>query len=406
MHKDNRITVLYVHANNRDIGGADYCLFKLAAELDRNVFRPVVCLSEKTEVLDLYKNEGIKTYLIDMERIKKSKNPFYLTKLLLKFIPTVHGIRKIIKQENVNLVHGNDLLDIYGPVAARTSHVPALQHCRMILPKSSILKYLLTHVTYYINNTMVVISEGVRDAMYPFANKTNEPKITVCHDWFDFDSIGHGASSSDIRQELSIDDGACLIGVVGRLEPWKGQHVFLKAANIVAKEFPSAVFLIVGGAVQGRYRENYKANLESMAIQFGISDRVIFTGHRNDISDIMSSLDIFVLSSVTPEPLGQVVMEAGACGKPAIVSDAGGPPEIITHGKTGCLYPIGDHKQLAKNIIHLLKNPIIASQMGVAAKKKIEKSFNKKALSERIMQLYTKLEQTEYSLFSKGDEDR
>ena len=391
MHKDDRITVLYVHANNRDIGGADYCLFKLSAELDKNVFRPVVCLSEKTEVLDLYKNEGIKTYLIDMERIKKSKNPLYLAKLLFKFIPTIRRIREIIKQENVDLVHGNDLLDIYGPIAARMSHVPAVQHCRMILPKSSILKYLLTHITYYINNTVVMISKGVRDEMYPFANKINVPKITICHDWFDFDSIGHGTSLADIRQEFSIADGACLIGVVGRLEPWKGQHVFLKAANIVAKEVPYAVFLIVGGAVQGRNRENYKTNLESMAKQFGIRDRVFFTGHRNDIADIMSSLDIFVLSSVTPEPLGQVVMEAGACAKPVIASDAGGPPEIITHGKTGYLYPIGDHKEMAKKIIHLLKNPIIASEMGIAAKKNIEQSFNKKTLSDRIMKLYTEL---------------
>jgi len=105
-------SILYVHANNRDIGGADYCLFKLASQLDKTRYRPVVCLSQKTKVLELYKKEGIKTHVIDMERIKKSVNPFFLANLAYKFFFTVKKLRTIIKQEQIDLVHGNDLLDI------------------------------------------------------------------------------------------------------------------------------------------------------------------------------------------------------------------------------------------------------------------------------------------------------
>ena len=117
MKREKKVNVLYVHANNTDIGGADYCLFKLAAELDKNQFSPVVCLSKKTEILELYNREGIKTYIIDMERIKKSKNLLYMFKVLIKFLPTIQHIRKIIKNEQIDIVHGNDLLDIYGPIA-------------------------------------------------------------------------------------------------------------------------------------------------------------------------------------------------------------------------------------------------------------------------------------------------
>ena len=144
MRQDKIITVLYVHANNMDIGGADYCLFKLASELDKELFRPVVCLSEKTEILDLYNKAGIKTYLIDMERIKKNKDPIYLLKFLFKFIPTVQRIRKIILYEQVDVVHGNDLLDIYGPIAGRLSRIPVTQYVRWILVSPVWLKKLLT----------------------------------------------------------------------------------------------------------------------------------------------------------------------------------------------------------------------------------------------------------------------
>jgi len=106
-------TILYVHANNRDIGGADYCLFKLASQLDKTMYRPVVCLSQKTNVLELYEKEGIKTHVIDMERIKKSVNALYLFKLIYKFFFTIHTLRTIIRQEQVNLVRGNNHLDFY-----------------------------------------------------------------------------------------------------------------------------------------------------------------------------------------------------------------------------------------------------------------------------------------------------
>lgn len=388
MKKEKKVSVLYVHANNTDIGGADYCLFKLASELDKNQFRPVVCLSKKTEILELYNREGIKTYIIDMERIKKSKNSLYLFKLLIKFLPTIQHIRRIIKNEQIDLVHGNDLLDIYGPIAGRFAQIPAVQHCRMILPGQSIVKWLLTHIAYHINHTIVAISKGVENDMFSFAEKKIFCKIIVCHDWFDFDSIGHGASFSDIRKEFTIADNAPIVGVVGRLEPWKGQHVFLKAAAIVSKMFPRSVFFIVGGSVKGRGREKYSDELKKLAFDLGIKDEVIFLGHRNDICDIMSSLDIFVLSSVTPEPLGQVVMEASACGKPVIASDTGGPPEIITHGETGLLYPMGDHEKMAEAIIYLLTNPNVAFEMGIASKKRVEDVFNKKTLCTRIENVY------------------
>ena len=140
--------------------GTDARASGTGAELDKEKFRPIVCLSKKTEILDLYKNAGIKTYLINMERIKKHRNPLFLLKLLVKFIPTVQALRKIIQNEQVDIIHGNDLLDIYGPIAGKLSKIPTVQHCRMILFKASLIILLFKNFSnfFVVNNNSSINS--------------------------------------------------------------------------------------------------------------------------------------------------------------------------------------------------------------------------------------------------------
>ena len=390
MKKEKKVNVLYVHANNTDIGGADYCLFKLASELDKNQFRPVVCLSKKTEILELYNREGIKTYIIDMERIKKSKNPLYLFKLLIKFVPTIQHIRRIIKNEQIDLVHGNDLLDIYGPIAGRLSRIPVTQYVRWILVSPAWLKKLLTHIVYSINDIVMTVSDGVAREMFSM-NGAVLPNITTCYDWIDMDKVGHSEKGTDIKKEFSIPPEVPVIGCVGRIEHWKGQDVFVKAAAEVLDSFPETRFLIVGGIVEGRGRETYSIQLKTLARELNIEDKIIFAGHRSDVSDVMKSFDIFIHSSITPDPLPGVVMEAMCCSRPVIGANAGGVPEEVADGITGMLYPPGDHKQMAEKIIRLLEHPKFARQMGEAGKKRVEEVFNKKTLCTRIENVYREM---------------
>ncbi len=382
--------ILYVHANNQDVGGADYCLFKLASELDRKRFRPVVCLSRETEIMDLYRKEGIRTYVIDMERIKKSSNPFYPAKLLYRFFPTVNAIREIIRDENIDMVHGNDLLDIYGPVAGILEKKPTTQYVRWILESPGWLKTVITWIVYHINDRVMTVSDGVAKTMFS-KNGRIRPGTVTCYDWIDMEKVGHGQKGGDIRKEFGIPEEAPLAGCVGRLDYWKGQEVYVKAAAIVLRKFPEARFLVVGGSVAGRGRESCQESLQTLARQLRIEDRVIFTGHRPDIANVMASLDIFVHSSITPDPLPGVVMEAMYCRTPVVGADAGGVPEEVENERTGFLYQPGEHWDMAHKICLLLKHPGLAQNMGVAGRKRITRIFEKQALCRRIENIYTKM---------------
>jgi len=387
MNRNNKIKVLYLHANNKDIGGADYCLFKLADQLNKVKFTSIVCLSMETSILDLYKKAGIKVYLIDMERIKKSKNPFYLMKLFLKLIPTIQRIRKIIQEENVDIVHGNDLLDIYGSIAGRLSRKSVTQYVRWILVSHSIFKNLLTNVVYILNNKVITVSDGVAKEMFS-NNGQIKSNVVTCFDWIDMAKVGLRERGNDIRKQFNISPETPLVGVVGRLEYWKGQEVFIRAASVVIKFFPKAMFIIVGGVVEGRGREHYGEMLQKLVIDLKIQENVIFTGQRTDIYNIMKSLDILVHSSVTPDPLPGVIMEAMFCSKPVVGANAGGVPEEIVDGETGILYTPGAHREMAEAIIYLIENPYVAKQMGEAGKKRVEKVFNKNILCAKMEGIY------------------
>ena len=109
-----RVKILFVHANNYDVGGADYCLFKMVKELDQEVFDPLVLLSKPTAVTELYKKNNIRYLVQPIVRLQKTKNPFKLIRTLILIPASIKRIYDLIKSEEIKIVHSNDLLDFAG----------------------------------------------------------------------------------------------------------------------------------------------------------------------------------------------------------------------------------------------------------------------------------------------------
>jgi len=385
VHK--RINILFIHANNYDIGGADYCLLKLAATLDRARFNPIVLLGMKTEIADKYREYGIRVMIIPMYRIRKITEPWYQLKFVFNFLPTVLKIVSLIKKYRIDIVHSNDFLDIYGPIAARLAGVKSIQHDRLIMRRPVWLKELFCFIIKTLNHRIAVVSDGVAREMFS-RNGNVHPKVITCYDWIDMEMVGHSEGSSEFRREIGVSEEHVLIGAIGRLEPLKGQHVFIKAAAQVANKFPYARFVIVGGKVYGRGREKYEEELQYLSSELRLDERIIFAGHRKDISNVMSALDICVLCSVEPDSLPGVVLEAMEMCKPVIGPRAGGVPEEIDEGATGLLYEPSNYQDMAKAICRLIAAPELAKAFGVAGKQRAENVFNKEVLCWHMKNVY------------------
>jgi glycosyltransferase involved in cell wall biosynthesis len=185
-------------------------------------------------------------------------------------------------------------------------------------------------------------------------------------------------------RQAGRDDRPLAVGIVGRLAPWKGQHVFLDA---FARAFPDGdeCALVIGDALF--QEEDYAARLHHQADELGIASRVTFRGFRADVPAELADLDVLVHASVIPEPFGQVVVEGMAAGLPVIATDAGGPAEIITPGTDGVLVPLGDAPALAAALRRLAADRGLRARLGSAARARAT-DFSADAIAAQMAAMY------------------
>jgi glycosyltransferase involved in cell wall biosynthesis len=176
-----------------------------------------------------------------------------------------------------------------------------------------------------------------------------------------------------------------LIGMVGRVNPGKGQDVFLQAAQHLLKEFPEAYFVSIGEAFAG---EVYSDALRAEIKLSGLEKRFLVTGFRRDIAAILSSLDVFVSPSVHPEGFGLSLLEAMASGKPVVATAHGGSLEMIEDGVNGFLVPPGDAEALAARVSDCLRDPARSGEMGRRARQTAMSRFTVERYLERIEAVY------------------
>jgi glycosyltransferase involved in cell wall biosynthesis len=204
--------------------------------------------------------------------------------------------------------------------------------------------------------------------------------MQVVHDgynqsWFTNASHTGGAASPE-----------AVISLIGRLAPWKGQHVFIEAAAQVLRQFPDVCFWIVGSPLFGE--DEYEQRIRTQVNELGMEEAVKFLGFQEDIPSLLNRTDIVVHASTHGEPFGQVVVEGMAAGRPVVATDGGALPEIIEHGQTGLLVPMGDAPAMAQAMISLLADPAHAREMGLAGQRRVQDKFTLNETVRKVQTVY------------------
>jgi glycosyltransferase involved in cell wall biosynthesis len=303
-----------------------------------------------------------------------------LADLLYVTIPYAWRLRRFARGRDIAMIHQNNGFDEAAFFVSRALGVPLLAYQRGNEWDSGLVRRLACRVDRYVANsraTKVNLS----------ALGVNPERITVIYPPVDPGLFKSDRRSPASRDGFGIGASAPCFGIVGMLLEWKGHRTFLKAAERVLKRIPNAYALIVGEAPGSN--ATYEGELIALARELGIRDRVVFTGFRSDIPEVMALMDVVVHASVQPEPFGRVIAEAMALGKPVVASDAGGPREIIEHGRTGFLVPPGDDEKLADTIVGLLKDRALAQRVGEEAYREAIRRFSAELQAELIQDVYT-----------------
>lgn len=187
---------------------------------------------------------------------------------------------------------------------------------------------------------------------------------------------------ADLRRELGIPPGRVVVGMVGRLQPWKGQDRLLRALAQLRGEGRDLHVLLVGGDAYDLSPE-YAAGLRRLISELGLEGRVTLTGQVEDARPYLSAMDVAVNAS-DPEPFGIVLIEAMAAAVPVVAVARGGPLEIVEPGVTGALAESGEPAALAAAIEPLLADPERRAAMGAAGEERCRRRFGAAAMAERL----------------------
>jgi glycosyltransferase involved in cell wall biosynthesis len=360
------------------MGGAEHSLLYLIDNLDKSRFDPILACPPDSSLADQARSQGVDQLAVDMPRLRGGGNPAVAPGRLIR---NSLKLARIIRRERVDIVHANVMrAALYGAVAASLARRRFIWHVRDIHHERAFVV-----LVGGLADRIIVISKAAREVLpHRFWLKTD-----LVYNGVDLQEYSRDkAKGSVFRDALGVGREVLLVGNVSWLAPWKGQHVFLKTAEAVSEKYPQARFVVVGDAADPSHAA-YVEELRHRAAEM-LGDRLIFTGPRSDIPEVMASLDVLV-HTAEDEPFGRVFIEAMAMETPVVAMASGGASEVVADGETGLLVPGGDVKAVAEAVDKMLSDDELRAGMGRRGRERAERLFDARLAARRIEDIYESL---------------
>ncbi len=375
--RDGRLRVVYLDHVAR-LSGGEIQLMRLLTHFER--VNPHVILGEDGPLADRLAQAGVSVEVLPIAASARDLRRETVRPGAAAPVAALHTLTYIarlalrLRRLRADLVHTNSLkAGVYGSLAARAAGVPVVWHVRDRIAEDYIPSAAVRLVRALIRH----LADGV------VANSTATLQ-TLPADVRGELSWVIPASVEIPTQPRAPRSSATTFGMLGRIAPWKGQDLFLRA---FAAAFPTGEerAVVVGAAMFGE--ESCEQELHALASSLGIAERVEFRGFREDIWPELASMDVLVHASVIPEPFGAVVLEGMAGGLAVIAPDEGGPASVIADGETGRLFRSRELDSLAAAMRALRDDPGERRRLGAAARSAVS-DYQPDAVAQRLEQVY------------------
>lgn len=381
-HSQPPYRILYID-HTAKMSGGEIALLNMIRALDKKIFAPVVVLFTDGELASELKASNIEVHILPLSKQlldtrKDSLGVWSIVKLasVMEFVKSIKYLIPVIKSIKPSIVHTNSLKsDLVGGIAAKFCKVPLIWHIRDRIEKD----YLPTPVVLafrflarFLPNLVVANSQSTLDTLHlPSSTKSG---------------VVHSGIVLPPEPPEREWNSPVKIGIVGRIARWKGQHIFIKAAQKVHAAYPDTEFKLIGSPMFGE--DEYSKEISAMVEEYGMQDCVEYQGFRADIMNAVNDLDILVHASISAEPFGQVIVEGMALKKPVVATAGGGVLEIVKDGTTGLLVPMNDAEVMANALCSLLADRDKARKMGKCARDRVVEKFTVPQTAKQMEQLY------------------
>jgi glycosyltransferase involved in cell wall biosynthesis len=360
------LKILHI-CSSRAWGGGEMSAVKLAKSFQDRGHKIFFAAHSKGKIIEECRLHRIQTFTMQLLRNIDPLSSFKIRKTILKY--------------KIDIVHvhlSRDLVHVY------LSLMMMPNPPRIILQKqvsSKVIKKDLLHRLIYSRVSKIfVLSNFLRDNILDTC-PVNEKIVSVIPGGINEELYNVEMDvRSKIRKELGIPEDVLVIGSITRIDRAKGLTELVNAFASLPVALNKCRLVIVGEPTYNE--EEYNLELKQLIKDCRIDDRVIFTGYRKDIPQLLSAFDIFALPSYE-EAFGYVYIEAMAAGLPVIATNSGGALDVISNGETGFLIPPKDIVLLKDALTRLLSDHQLRKDFGVRSKKMVHDKFSESDILKR-----------------------
>lgn len=370
------IRVLHVTFDLK-LGGTQQVIRQIVSNINGSEFEShIICLDgDLGELGELIRKENVAQVSV-MERL-----PGFDSRLIKQ-------LRKYISCHGIDIVHCHQYTPyFYGVLAALGLGVKVIftEHGRFYPDIVSRKRQLVNQGLALFTNAITAISRATADALVNI-EKLPRRKVEVIYNGINPQLTKSDQDSNDIeefRKRYNLESHHFIYGTISRLEPIKNQQLMIRAFSVVLQKLPDSRLILIGdGAI--------RKELEKLVSELGIDNQVIFTGFITDPQKYIQLMDVFLLPSFS-EGTSMTLLEAMSYSTPAIVTNVGGSPEIILHGKTGLVTESDNLQELTQAMFKLYENPSLRIEFGASAFERFHQEFTDIKMIASYQTLYSKL---------------
>jgi glycosyltransferase involved in cell wall biosynthesis len=364
------------------MGGVQYSTLYLAQRLDPALWQPVVVCPEDGDLPEACRRSGIEVRVLAQPKLRSTSfrlrndvrlpNPAAWAWDVAAIFVSAHRLARFLKQINPDLVVTKSLFPhIYGSLTARRLKLPCIWHVQDFISERfrGLYRNAFAFAARFLPDHVIADGAAIGGQLQGLKNRTS-----VILNGVDCNLFRPGRDAAALREELGVPAGAVVIGHVGRMTPWKGQHHLLEAFARVAREAPAAYLVFVGEPVFDT--DTYQTKLLAQTARLGLTDRVRFAGYRHDLPQVLAAMDLFAFTSVEKDTSPLTLLSAMAAGLPIVAFDIEGVGELVAEGAQLLLAPLRDANALAELLLRLISAPELRRRLSDGARSQAVDKFS------------------------------
>jgi glycosyltransferase involved in cell wall biosynthesis len=396
MQSDARKTVVFVECAAA-MGGVQYSTLYLVRNLDPREWRPIVVCPEEGDLTKACRDSGIEVHVLSQPRLWSTSvrvgsvrlpNPAAWVWDACLIGRTAKRLRRFLLQCSADLVVTKGLSSHFlGSIAARKPGTPCVWHVQDFISERTfgIYRRAFGWAARFLPEQIIVDGQSIAEQL----PQSLRPRITVILNGVDTKVFRPGLDGASVRQELGIPNDDLVIGNLGRITPWKGQHHLIEAFATIAGDHPNVTLLLIGSPVFDN--DTYQRRLLKTVADLGLEGRVKLPGYRHDTANVLAAMDIFAFTSVEKDTSPLALLSAMSSGLPIVSFDIAGAREVMADDDQFLLVPVADVARLGSALASVVDNENLRGSLAVAARKQAISEFDVEIYRDRIEQVFRKV---------------